>query len=70
MKLKGKRDPNTSLLVANYVSPLDSLAASHTLGTITVSIKDLYIHIKIYKEYAGDNNCVWPFNYIHKKQFV
>lgn len=37
VKLKGKRDSRCSLLVANYVSALDSLAASHALGTISVS---------------------------------
>ncbi|CAH0694345.1 unnamed protein product [Spodoptera exigua] len=36
VKLKGTRDPRCSVLVANYVSCLDSLAASHVLGTISL----------------------------------
>ncbi|KAG7296278.1 hypothetical protein JYU34_021403 [Plutella xylostella] len=36
VKLKGKRDPRCSLLVANYVSALDSLACAHALGTISL----------------------------------
>ncbi|XP_013172608.1 PREDICTED: ancient ubiquitous protein 1-like [Papilio xuthus] len=36
VKLKGNRDPRCSVLVANYVSCLDSLAASHVLGTISL----------------------------------
>ncbi|KAJ8716336.1 hypothetical protein PYW08_013621 [Mythimna loreyi] len=36
VKLKGKRDPRCSVMVANYVSCLDSLAASHVLGTISL----------------------------------
>lgn len=37
VKTKGTRDPRCSVMVANYVSCLDSLAASHVLGTISVS---------------------------------
>lgn len=33
---KGKRDSSSSLLVANYVSPLDSLAVAHLYDTITL----------------------------------
>ncbi|KAJ2944160.1 hypothetical protein O0L34_g18131 [Tuta absoluta] len=36
VKTKGTRDPRCSVLVANYVSCLDSLAASHALGTISL----------------------------------
>ncbi|KAM3955141.1 LOW QUALITY PROTEIN: lipid droplet-regulating VLDL assembly factor AUP1 [Aphomia sociella] len=36
VKLKGSRDPRCSVLVANYVSCLDSLAVSHVLGTISL----------------------------------
>ncbi|XP_038223296.1 lipid droplet-regulating VLDL assembly factor AUP1-like [Zerene cesonia] len=36
IKVKGSRDPKCSVLVANYVSCLDSLAASHALGCITL----------------------------------
>ncbi|XP_059050766.1 lipid droplet-regulating VLDL assembly factor AUP1-like [Achroia grisella] len=36
VKLKGNRDPRCSVLVSNYVSCLDSLAASHVLGTISL----------------------------------
>ncbi|CAH0584044.1 unnamed protein product [Chrysodeixis includens] len=36
VKLKGTRDPRCSVMVANYVSCLDSLAASHVLGTISL----------------------------------
>ncbi|CAH2039995.1 unnamed protein product, partial [Iphiclides podalirius] len=36
VKLKGTRDPRSSVLVANYVSCLDSLAAAHVLGTISL----------------------------------
>ncbi|CAK1550925.1 unnamed protein product [Leptosia nina] len=36
IKVKGKRDPKCSVLVANYVSCLDSLAASRALGSITL----------------------------------
>lgn len=36
VKQKGIRDPHCSVLVANYVSCLDSLAASHVLGTISL----------------------------------
>ncbi|KPJ07465.1 Ancient ubiquitous protein 1 [Papilio machaon] len=36
VKLKGNRDPRCSVMVANYVSCLDSLAASHVLGTISL----------------------------------
>ncbi|KAI5644137.1 ancient ubiquitous protein 1-like [Phthorimaea operculella] len=36
VKTKGSRDPRCSVLVANYVSCLDSLAASHALGTISL----------------------------------
>ncbi|XP_037294798.1 lipid droplet-regulating VLDL assembly factor AUP1-like [Manduca sexta] len=37
VKLKGTRDPRCSVMIANYVSCLDSLAAAHVLGTISVS---------------------------------
>ncbi|XP_039755713.1 lipid droplet-regulating VLDL assembly factor AUP1-like [Pararge aegeria] len=36
VKVKGSRDPRCSVLIANYVSCLDSLAAAHTLGTISL----------------------------------
>ncbi|XP_026733523.1 ancient ubiquitous protein 1-like [Trichoplusia ni] len=36
VKVKGTRDPRCSVMVANYVSCLDSLAASHVLGTISL----------------------------------
>lgn len=36
VKLKGTRDPRCSVMVANYVSCLDSLAVSHVLGTISL----------------------------------
>ncbi|CAH0729479.1 unnamed protein product, partial [Brenthis ino] len=36
VKVKGSKDPRSSLLVANYVSCLDSLAAAHTFGTISL----------------------------------
>ncbi|CAB3260219.1 unnamed protein product [Arctia plantaginis] len=36
VKLKGTRDPRCSVMVANYVSCLDSLAASHVLSTISL----------------------------------
>ncbi|XP_053606403.1 lipid droplet-regulating VLDL assembly factor AUP1-like [Plodia interpunctella] len=36
VKLKGNRDPRCSVMVANYVSCLDSLATSHVLGTISL----------------------------------
>ncbi|XP_026325031.1 ancient ubiquitous protein 1-like [Hyposmocoma kahamanoa] len=36
VKTKGTRDPRCSVMVANYVSCLDSLAASHVLGTISL----------------------------------
>ncbi|XP_045536223.1 lipid droplet-regulating VLDL assembly factor AUP1 [Papilio machaon] len=36
VKLKGNRDLRCSVMVANYVSCLDSLAASHVLGTISL----------------------------------
>ncbi|CAG4950924.1 unnamed protein product [Colias eurytheme] len=36
IKVTGSRDPKCSVLVANYVSCLDSLAASHALGSITL----------------------------------
>ncbi|XP_047534917.1 lipid droplet-regulating VLDL assembly factor AUP1-like [Vanessa atalanta] len=36
VKVKGNKDPRCSVLVANYVSCLDSLAAAHTLGTISL----------------------------------
>lgn len=38
VKVKGSKDPRSSLLVANYVSCLDSLAAAHIFGTISVCI--------------------------------
>lgn len=38
VKVKGKRDTRCSIVVANYVTCLDSLAAAHTLRTISVSI--------------------------------
>lgn len=41
VKLRGSRDPRCSVMVANYVSCLDSLAASHVLGTISVRIYSL-----------------------------
>ncbi|CAK1586492.1 unnamed protein product [Parnassius mnemosyne] len=36
VKLKGNRDPRCSVLVSNCVSCLDSLAAAHVLGTISL----------------------------------
>ncbi|CAH0398586.1 unnamed protein product [Chilo suppressalis] len=36
VKLKGSKDPRCSVLVANCVSCLDSLAVSHVLGTISL----------------------------------
>ncbi|XP_063623194.1 lipid droplet-regulating VLDL assembly factor AUP1-like [Cydia splendana] len=36
VKVKGQRDPRCSMLVANYASCLDSLAAAHALGTISL----------------------------------
>lgn len=36
VKQKGARDPRCSVMVANYVSCLDSLAVSHILGTISL----------------------------------
>ncbi|KAJ0178515.1 hypothetical protein K1T71_006338 [Dendrolimus kikuchii] len=36
VKQKGTRDPRCSVMVANYVSCLDSLAAAHVLGTISL----------------------------------
>ncbi|XP_063827876.1 uncharacterized protein LOC135077270 [Ostrinia nubilalis] len=36
VKLKGSRDPRCSVMVANCVSCLDALAASHVLGTISL----------------------------------
>ncbi|XP_037301238.1 lipid droplet-regulating VLDL assembly factor AUP1-like [Manduca sexta] len=36
VKLKGTRDPRCSVMIANYVSCLDSLAAAHVLGTISL----------------------------------
>ncbi|VVC94697.1 unnamed protein product [Leptidea sinapis] len=36
IKRKGSRDPKCSVLVANYVSCLDSLAAARALGTISL----------------------------------
>lgn len=36
VKVKGNKDPRCSVLVANYVSCLDSLAAAHTFGTISL----------------------------------
>ncbi|XP_049874614.1 lipid droplet-regulating VLDL assembly factor AUP1-like [Pectinophora gossypiella] len=36
VKTKGTRDPRCSVMVGNYVSCLDSLAASHVLGTISL----------------------------------
>ncbi|XP_072947760.1 lipid droplet-regulating VLDL assembly factor AUP1-like [Epargyreus clarus] len=36
VKVKGSRDQRCSVLVANYVSCLDSLAAAHVLGTISL----------------------------------
>ncbi|XP_068618332.1 lipid droplet-regulating VLDL assembly factor AUP1-like [Battus philenor] len=36
VKLRGNRDPRCSVMVANYVSCLDSLAAAHVLGTISL----------------------------------
>ncbi|XP_047993231.1 lipid droplet-regulating VLDL assembly factor AUP1-like [Leguminivora glycinivorella] len=36
VKVKGQRDARCSMLVANYASCLDSLAAAHALGTISL----------------------------------
>ncbi|XP_013188416.2 lipid droplet-regulating VLDL assembly factor AUP1 isoform X2 [Amyelois transitella] len=36
VKLKGSKDPRCSVMVANYVSCLDSLATAHVLGTISL----------------------------------
>lgn len=36
VKLKGQRDPRCSVLVANYVTCFDSLAAAHVFGTISL----------------------------------
>lgn len=42
VKVKGVRDQRCSILVSNYVSCMDSLAATHKLGSISVSIKVLF----------------------------
>ncbi|CAG9793659.1 unnamed protein product [Diatraea saccharalis] len=36
VKLKGSKDPRCSVMVANCVSCLDALAASHVLGTVSL----------------------------------